>query len=169
MSMTKGSGSIKAILACDDEGGIAKDGTLPWPKNSRDLQWFKDNTLGHVVVMGSATWEDEHMPSPMPKRTNVIVTSRPDEYPGADEYISGDVAHQVCLVADSYPGLITWVIGGEEIIKQTLDVIDEFYISRIPGKFDCDTFLPLAMIEEMFELRHAACFPEVLFEIWKKK
>ena len=35
---------IKAILACDAEGGVGKNNTLPWPKNSRDLKWFKDNT-----------------------------------------------------------------------------------------------------------------------------
>ena len=169
MTTTKDSGLIKAILACDEEGGIAKEGTLPWPKNTKDLQWFKENTKGHVVVMGSATWEDEHMPSPMPLRTNVLITSRPDEYPGADDYISGDIGHIVCLVADKYAGLITWVIGGANVIEQTLDSIEEFYISRIPGKHNCDTFLPLDAIEERFELAHVTAHPEVVFEIWKRK
>ena len=59
---------IKAILACDDYGGVSKNGTLPWPNNSTDLQWFKSNTAGHVVVMGSTTWDDPHMPRPLPKR-----------------------------------------------------------------------------------------------------
>ena len=35
---------IKAILACDDLGGVSKAGTMPWPKNSKDLKWFKKNT-----------------------------------------------------------------------------------------------------------------------------
>ena len=82
---------IKAILACDDYGGVSKNGTLPWPHNSTDLKWFKENTAGHVVVMGSTTWEDPHMPRPLPKRTNVLVTTRKDDYPGADGYISGDL------------------------------------------------------------------------------
>jgi dihydrofolate reductase len=34
---------IKAILACDDAGGVANNGTLPWPHNSTDLKWFKEN------------------------------------------------------------------------------------------------------------------------------
>ena len=29
---------IKAILACDDYGGVSKKGTLPWPHNSTDLK-----------------------------------------------------------------------------------------------------------------------------------
>ena len=82
---------IKAILACDDYGGVSKNGTLPWPHNSTDLKWFKDNTAGHIVVMGSTTWEDPGMPRPLPKRTNVLVTTRKDDYPGADVYLTGDL------------------------------------------------------------------------------
>ena len=125
---------IKAILACDDEGGVSKDGTLPWPHNSTDLQWFKNNTAGHVVVMGSTTWDDPHMPRPLPKRTNVLVTTRKDDYPGADTYISGDLVSGLKLLELNYPSLITWVIGGPNIVEQSLGVIDEFYISRIPGE-----------------------------------
>ena len=32
---------FKAIMAVDDKGGISKDGSMPWPKNSSDLKWFK--------------------------------------------------------------------------------------------------------------------------------
>ena len=43
---------IKAIMAIDDHGGVSKGTSMPWPKNSNDLQWFKKNTLSMVVVMG---------------------------------------------------------------------------------------------------------------------
>ena len=160
---------IRAILACDEEGGVSKDGTLPWPNNSRDLRWFKDNTAGHVVVMGSTTWEDPHMPRPLPKRTNVLVTTRKEDYPGADGYISGDLNAELKELEATCPGLITWVIGGPKIIEQTLDIIDEFYLSRIPGKYNCDTFLPLDKIKEMFTLRSGEDHPEVRFEVWEKR
>ena len=48
---------VTAILACDDEWGIGKDGELPWPKNSADLKWFKSTTLNCAVVMGRGTWD----------------------------------------------------------------------------------------------------------------
>ena len=67
---------IKAILACDDSGGVSKGGTIPWPKNSKDLGWFQKNTTNNVVVMGSKTWEDPLMPWPLPKRKNVLITTR---------------------------------------------------------------------------------------------
>jgi dihydrofolate reductase len=160
---------IRAILACDEDGGVSKDGTLPWPNNSTDLQWFKTNTAGHVVVMGSTTWNDPHMPRPLPKRTNVLVTTRKDDYPGADGYINGDLLKEVKELEETCPGLIIWIIGGPNIIEQTLGVIDEFYISRIPGTYDCDTHLPLKKIETLFELKWWEENPEVTFEIWKKR
>ncbi len=47
--------------------------------------------------------------------------------------------------------MITWIIGGPNIVEQTLDIIDEFYLSRISGEYFCDTFLPLEKIEALFE------------------
>ena len=49
--------TVKAILACDADWGIGKDGNLPWPHNPADLKWFKQSTLNHTVVMGKATWD----------------------------------------------------------------------------------------------------------------
>ena len=43
---------IKAIMAVDDDGGVSKRGSMPWPKNSNDLKWFKKYTLNNVVIMG---------------------------------------------------------------------------------------------------------------------
>jgi dihydrofolate reductase len=161
---------IKAILACDDTGGVSKDGTLPWPHNSTDLKWFKSNTVNDIVVMGSTTWEDPDMPRPLPKRTNVLVTTRKDDYPGADMYITGDLNSEVKHIEYINEGVITWVIGGPNIIEQTLGVIDEFYISRIPGAYACDTFLPLKKIESLFEKTWVDDTNDgVTFEIWKKR
>jgi len=161
--------TIKAILACDDTGGVSKGGTLPWPNNSTDLKWFKENTAGHVVVMGSTTWDDPYMPRPLPNRVNVLVTSRPSHHNRANHYIDGDLTLSIPRIAEKYPGLITWVIGGPNIIEQTLGVIDEFYISRIPGDFDCDTHLPLKKIETLFNLTTVIHETGVTFEIWEKR
>ena len=160
---------IKAILACDDTGGVSKNGTLPWPNNSKDLSWFKSNTSGQVVVMGSTTWEDPHMPRPLPNRVNVLVTSRPSHHNRADHYINGDLITKVIEMSERYPELTTWIIGGPNIIEQTLGIIDEFYISRIPGDYDCDTHLPLRKIETLFNKDFEEVHEEVTFQIWRKR
>ena len=35
---------IKAIMAVDDEWGFSKNGSMPWPTNTEDLQHFKETT-----------------------------------------------------------------------------------------------------------------------------
>ena len=87
---------IKAIMALDDEGGVSKEGSMPWPINLSDLKWFKKHTLNNVVIMGKLTWIDPFIPTPLKNRVNVLITSQDKtKYPGADEYISDDLIKNV--------------------------------------------------------------------------
>lgn len=160
--------TINAILACDDKGGIGKDNTLPWPHNSTDLQWFKSNTAGGIVVMGSSTWASEGMPKPLPKRRNVVITSRPDDFPGAHDYIETKVCEEIKLINNIADNPV-WIIGGASIIEQTLGIIDRFYLSRIPGDYNCDTFIPIQKIETLFNCTYTQDEEGVRFEIWERK
>ncbi len=160
---------IKAILACDDLGGVSKGGTIPWPKNSKDLGWFQKNTTNNVVVMGSKTWEDPLMPWPLPKRKNVLITTRKEDYPGADKYLSGNLNKKITNLSKESAGTTIWIIGGPNIIKQTINILEEFYLSRIPGNYGCDTFLPTETIEKMFEKTWTEKHKTVEFQVWKKR
>ena len=87
---------IKAIMAVDDNGGISKGLSMPWPKNSKDLQWFKKNTLNQVIVMGSKTWEDPFMSTPLKDRENILITTKDNSfYPGANVYIKGNIVDAI--------------------------------------------------------------------------
>ena len=48
---------MKLILACDPNGGIGYQNTLPWTNIRGDLPRFKALTDNGVVVMGRNTWE----------------------------------------------------------------------------------------------------------------
>ena len=111
---------IKAILACDSEGGVSKKGTIPWPKNTKDLRWFKKNTTNNVVVMGSKTWVDPLMPWPLPNRIKVLATSKKNQFPGADKYIKGNLLKELKSLSKEYPTKTVWVIGGPDILEQTM-------------------------------------------------
>ena len=37
-------------MACDNGGGVSKDGTIPWPKNTKDLEATK-NIFNHRSKM----------------------------------------------------------------------------------------------------------------------
>ena len=149
-------------------GGVSKDGTIPWPKNTKDLGWFKKNTTNNVVVMGSKTWTDPLMPWPLPNRINVLATTKEQKHPGADKYVCGDLEVELNKLKEEHPNKIIWVIGGPNIIEQTMDSIEEFYLSRIPGEYSCDGFLSLKAIESLFEKTWSEKHESVEFQIWKK-
>ena len=149
-------------------GGVSKDGTIPWPKNTKDLGWFKKNTTNNVVVMGSKTWTDPLMPWPLPNRINVLATTKEQKHPGADRYVCGDLEVELNKLKEEHPNKSIWVIGGPNIIEQTMDSIEEFYLSRIPGEYSCDGFLSLKAIESLFEKTWSEKHESVEFQIWKK-
>ena len=157
---------VRAILACDEDGGVSKNGTIPWPKNTTDLAWFKKNTINSTVVMGSKTWKDPLMPWPLPDRKNVLITSRKEEFPGADLYIGGDLCSEIKKLSQEQK---TWIIGGPNVLSQTITIVEEFYLSRIPGTYDCDGFLSLKTIKEGFEKIWTEKHKTVEFQIWKKR
>ena len=110
-------------MAVDDIGGISKGSSMPWPKNSNDLQWFKKNTLNQVVVMGSKTWEDPFMPTPLKNRENVLITTKDSSYyPGANKYLKGNIFNQILNLEKQYLDRDIYIIGGPEIIIQTFDL-----------------------------------------------
>ena len=155
-------------MACDNGGGVSKDGTIPWPKNTKDLGWFKKNTINNVVVMGSKTWTDPLMPWPLPNRVNILATTREKEFPGADKYICGDLNKKLKNLKKEYDNTTIGVLGGPNIIEQTIQSIEEFYLSRIPGKYNCDGFLSLDNIETLFTKIWFEKHDSVEFQIWKK-
>lgn len=160
--------TINAILACDDKGGIGKNNTLPWPHNSKDLQWFKSNTSNGIVIMGSSTWVSEGMPKPLPNRRNIVITSRPDDFPGAHDYIETMICEEIKLI-NNITDEPVWIIGGASIIEQTLGIIDRFYLSRIPGDYNCDTFIPIRKIKTLFDCTYTQDDEGVKFEIWERR
>lgn len=157
---------IRAILACDEEWGIGKDNTLPWPTNSEDLKWFRDNTVGSVVVMGRNTWES--LPrKPLPKRNNVIVTSEARPTYGPYHFVRAEAYKETIRQMNALQAV--WIIGGAQLIEESLDIIDEMWLTRIKGSFDCDVFLPEARITDLYDLSEVRIEGSLTIEIWKKK
>jgi len=141
---------IKAILACDDDWGIGKAGTLPWPHNSADLKWFKQMTVGSTVVMGRKTWDSLPV-KPLPNRKNIVVSSNRVE--GADitiGNINGPVRFSNIVIPMLKPVGDIWIIGGATLIESCMDTINEFYLNMIVGNYDCDVFLPRDLIMSQF-------------------
>ncbi len=139
---------IRAILACDEAGGIGKNNMLPWPRNQKDLLHFKKLTTNATVVMGRNTW-NSGMPKPLPNRDNIVVTSNAEfDAPGATLLTKNVAEHLTTLALDRK----VFVIGGAVLFNQLIDDIGLLHLARITGNYDCDTFLDLNAISEKFEL-----------------
>ena len=161
---------IKAIMAVDEKGGISKGQSMPWPKNSIDLKWFKENTINNIVVMGRKTWDDPFMPTPLKSRINVLITNKNKELiEGADYYISGNVNNEIQNIQSEYMDKDIFIIGGSEIINLTFKSIEQFYLTRIYGNYNCEKFIDVSLIEKNMKMikkidGDSSCH----FEIWEK-
>ena len=161
---------IKAIMAIDEKGGISKGQSMPWPKNSIDLKWFKENTIHNVVVMGRKTWEDPFMPTPLKSRINVLITNKNKELiEGADYYLNGNVSNEIQNIQTEYKDKDIFIIGGSEIVNLTFNLIERFYLTRIYGNYNCEKFINVSLIENNMNMikkfdGDSTCH----FEIWEK-
>ena len=63
--------TLTLIYAVADNGVIGKDGSLPW-RLPDDFKHFKQTTLGHPIVMGRVTFEQDA--GLLPGRTNIVLS-----------------------------------------------------------------------------------------------
>ena len=131
---------ISHIVAAAENDVIGTQGTLPWDI-PEDMKFFKDKTKGHSIIMGRKTFES--MGRPLPNRLNVVVT-RQTNYaaPGIHIVPSIKEATTFCKNATSDFGNEIFIIGGGEIYKQSMDIVDIIYLTRIHKKIHGDTLYP---------------------------
>ncbi|PTR88702.1 dihydrofolate reductase [Bacillus anthracis] len=134
---------IKMILACDLNGVIGNNGSLPWGRSlPYDLKRFKDLTEGHVVVMGRKTFESLGS-KPLPNRENVVLSSQSlvDDHKSKFYYakdIDGILEHyDNCYGHDKD----LWIIGGLNVYEQFFPYAQEIYLTVVDAKLKGDTKL----------------------------
>lgn len=116
---------------------IGADGAMPWHV-PEDSTHFRRTTTGAPVLMGRATWESLPEPfRPLPGRANIVVSRQPGyQAPGALVVPSIDAAR-----AAAGPGR-TWVMGGAQIYRATIEEADLLVVTEIDLDVDGDAFAP---------------------------
>lgn len=137
---------MKLIAAVEQGGGIGFQGDIPW-RVPDDLIFFKRVTLGDTLIMGRATWESIGMP--LPKRHIIVVTSQKEEArPGVEFH---DYQTALTRAADiEAHGTNVWLCGGSKLYEAMIHHCDTAIMTYIHGSFKCDTFFPLALLEQKF-------------------
>ncbi len=130
---------MKFIAAVDDNWAIGNKGKL-LARISADQRFFKETTMGHVVVLGRKTIEEFPGGRPLPGRTNIILSTSPDyKVDGAT------VVHNMTELGAElakYESDDIFIIGGESIYKQMYIYCDTAIITKIHKAFEADAFVP---------------------------
>ena len=155
---------MRAILACTKSGGIGHNGSMPWPKDSKDLARFKELTLNSTVIMGRGTWEGSGMPKPLPNRQNIVVSTKQLSLP--DDVIQIDNLTSLDILDDLK---VDWCIGGASLFNSLLPKITELHLTRIRREYDCDTFIDLDRVTDEFTLVKDLMCASHNYQIWERK
>ncbi|WP_110590332.1 dihydrofolate reductase [Microbacterium suaedae] len=131
--------TLRAIWAQARGGVLGADGGMPW-NVPEDLAYFQRATMGGPVIMGSRTWES--FPArfrPLPGRENIVVT-RDAGYVAEGATTVGSLDEAVARgreIADD-----VWIIGGGQIYRQAMAVLEELWVTEIDLAVDGDTSAP---------------------------
>lgn len=138
---------ISIIVALSDNNVIGKDNRVPWHLTA-DLVRLKNLTVGHTVILGKKTYESllayyQKSGKPtMSMRTHIVVTRDPGYQVDADKGIVAHSIEEALKIAQMKEIGEIFVIGGEQIFRQTLPFVQRLYLTLVHITIDGDAFFP---------------------------
>jgi dihydrofolate reductase len=141
--------NINIIVAASQNNCIGKQNKLPW-HISNDLKYFKKLTTNHCIIMGRNTFES--IGKALPNRVNIVLSK-------------SNYQNKYVVVRDSIQAALDYcklwqqqdvfIIGGDSIYQQTLDVATTIYLTRVETTIENgDAFFP-TLDEKKWELINA--------------
>jgi dihydrofolate reductase len=155
---------IIAIVAVDSKNGIAKDGKIPW-KSKIDMKFFREQTTGNIIIMGSTTLLSLPNSMPLPNRINIVVTRTPEKYTCYPKYsqldniffwdeatvisflANPDLANKFLIKAEKEKekgkklNKKIFVIGGQQIYDLLMPFCSDLFLTKIKSDYNCDLYL----------------------------
>lgn len=128
---------ISIIVAMSDNRAIGKDNKLPWfiPE---DLEWFRENTVGKPVIMGRKTHES--IGKKLPGRLNIVVSKDKSYIPLNNQVKAVTSLKEAISLCVEYEEI--FIIGGEQIYREAINIADKMYITRIEITINGDAYFP---------------------------
>ena len=130
------------VVAMDNQRCIGKDNDLPW-HISADLKHFKEITQGGVIILGRKNFDS--IGRPLPKRVNWVITRNHNwNFDGVKVAHSIEEALEKSIPdvqASEKPNTI-FIIGGGEIFKQTINIVDRLELTHVDLNVEGDIFYP---------------------------
>ena len=141
---------IISILNCDIKYGIGKRNGLLFSL-PKDMKFFRETTLNHVVCMGENTLLSFPGGKPLKNRTSIVLSQDPTHnYEGVINVHSfEDFLREMKKHAERDT---VFVIGGASIYRQTLPYVDEVYLTKVNADGGAEVFFVNLDKEKDFEL-----------------
>jgi dihydrofolate reductase len=127
---------LKTIVAVDNNWGIGKDGGL-LVNLPGDLKYFKEQTLGKVVVMGRTTFESLPGKKPLKDRVNIVLSRNEEFAPGCIKCRS---MGELFKALEAYDMEDVFIIGGADIYRQFLPYCSSHLVTKIHGVYEADKY-----------------------------
>lgn len=126
---------VSIIVAIAQNGTIGDKNSLLW-HIKEDMRFFRTTTSGHPVIMGRKTFESLGS-KPLPKRTNIVITRADREFEGA---LTAHSLEEAIRMAGEDEEI--FVMGGAQIYREALSVVDRMYITVVERDYEGDTSFP---------------------------
>jgi dihydrofolate reductase len=130
-----------AIVAMSENRVIGHNGMIPW-KLSKDMQFFRRTTTGHVIVMGRKTYDS--IGRPLPGRENIVISRTALAIDGVQ------CITDPALIPVPGDAKNLFIIGGAEIYGALMPRCDEVLLTLVKREVEGDTFFPV--FEDDFKL-----------------
>jgi dihydrofolate reductase len=128
---------LSIIAAVAHNGVIGREGKMTWYLPG-ELSRFMCITNNSPVIMGKRTFDA--IGHPLPERVNIVMTK---DLAFKREGIS--VAHsleEAFKIAEANDADEIFIIGGEKLYRETIELASRIYLTSISGDYEGDTYFP---------------------------
>ena len=129
---------MNLIVAADSKWGIGRDGGL-LASIPTDMKYFKDHTMGKVVVMGRRTLDSMPGGKGLPGRINYVLTSQRGF--SAERCTTAGSIDELREELAKYDPDDVFLIGGATLYNRLYNECDRLYVTKIDADLDADTFI----------------------------
>lgn len=127
---------MKAILHCDKEWGIGKKNSLMFSIPA-DMKFFRETTIGNVVVMGANTLKSFPGGNPLKQRVNIVLDPNGEDREDCKIVRS---LNELFAEIGKYPPERVFVIGGAMTYKTLLPYCSEVLVTKVDAVGGADVF-----------------------------
>ncbi len=124
-----------SIVAASENNVIGIDNKMPWHLPD-DLKFFKKTTSGSPVIMGKNTWLSLGCKA-LPNRLNIIISQTLEDNQ-QDAKVFATLHDALDWLKNEATEDIekAFIIGGGQLYKATMHLIDEMFITRVHTHID---------------------------------